>query len=171
MVFGLGGGGGVVNRVTKQADFTPIADLTFQGGMFGNKRVTGDFGRPLGRRFAFRANGVFEDSDSFREFVGLQRFGVAPAFTFTPDAKTRYTLGYEYFRDRRTADRGVTSYAGQPADVARSTFYGNPDDSHVRANVNILSGTFERQLGRLNIRNRTQYGDYDRFIKTTFPVR
>jgi catecholate siderophore receptor len=169
LMFGRGGGGGVVNRVTKQAEFAPIADFTFQGGMFGNKRVTGDFGRPLNNKFAFRANGVFEDSDSFRKFVGLQRFGIAPTVTFAPDVKTRFTLGYEFFRDRRTADRGVTSFLGRPVDVPRSTFYGNPDDSHVRADVNILSGTFERQVGRLNIRNRTQYGDYDRFYQNYVP--
>ncbi|MEP7212885.1 MAG: TonB-dependent siderophore receptor [Acidobacteriota bacterium] len=169
MVFGRGGGGGVVNRVTKQAEFASIADLTFQGGMFGNKRVTGDFGRPLSDKFAFRANGVFEDSDSFRKFVGLQRFGIAPTVTFAPDSRTRLTLGYEYFRDRRTADRGITSVAGRPVDVARSTFFGNPDDSHVKADVNIVAGTFERQLGRLNVRNRTQFGDYDRFYQNYVP--
>jgi catecholate siderophore receptor len=169
MVFGRGGGGGVINRVTKQAEFAPISEFTFQGGMFGNKRVTGDFGRPLGNKFAYRANGVFEDSDSFRKFVGLQRFGIAPAITFTPDAKTRFTLAYEYFRDRRTADRGITSFAGRPANVARSTYYGNPDNSHVKADVSVLAGTFERQIGRLNLRNRTQYGDFERFYQNYVP--
>ena len=72
-------------------------------------------------------------------------------------------------RDRRTADRGITSFQNRPADVPISTYYGNPDDSHVRSDVNLLSGTFEQQIGKLNIRNRTLFGDYDRFYQNYVP--
>ncbi len=50
-----------------------------------------------------------------------------------------------------------------------STFYGNPDDSHVRSDVNLLSGTFEQQIGKLTLRNRTLFGDYDRFYQNYVP--
>src|SRR5439155_18602763 len=36
MIFGRGGGGGVVNRVTKEAAFAKLREMTFQGGSFGN---------------------------------------------------------------------------------------------------------------------------------------
>lgn len=165
MIFGRGGGGGVVNRVTKEAGFSPLREITVQGGSYGYKRVAGDFDQPFGEKFACRLNGVYENSDSFRRFVGLERYGINPTFTFAPDKDTKITVAYEFFRDERTADRGVTSFAGRPADVPVSTFYGNPQDSRVRANVNILSGAFERQFGKLNVRNRTLYGDYDRFYQ------
>ena len=32
-----------------------------------------------------------------------------------------------------------------------------------------VSGLFEKQIGRLNIRNRTQFGDYDRFYQNFVP--
>jgi catecholate siderophore receptor len=35
--------------------------------------------------------------------------------------------------------------------------------------VNLLTGTFERQIGGLNLRNRTMYGDYDRFYQNYVP--
>src|SRR4030095_7014949 len=38
MIFGRGGGGGVINRVTKEAGFTPLREVTLQGGSFGNKQ-------------------------------------------------------------------------------------------------------------------------------------
>src|SRR4051812_25938681 len=53
LIFGRGGGGGVINRVTKEASSDPITELAFQGGMYGNKRLTGDFGRPITERMAF----------------------------------------------------------------------------------------------------------------------
>ncbi len=169
LVFGRGGGGGVINRVTKEAVFSPVGEFTLQGGMYGNKRFTGDFGRRLTDRLAFRANGVYENSISFRKYVNLDRVGFNPTFTFNADENTRVTFGYEFLRDRRVADRGITSFQGKPADVPISTFYGNPDDSHVRANVNLFSGTVERQFGKLNLKNRTQYGDYDRFYQNYVP--
>ena len=169
MIFGRGGGGGVINRVTKEASFTPLREIYFQGGSFSNKRVAGDFDQPFGDRFALRVNGLYENSGSFRNFVGLRRYGINPTVTFAPGQQTRLTFGYEHFHDERTADRGITSFRGRPADVPVDTFYGNPDDSHVRAGVNILSGAVEHQAGKLNIRNRTQFGDYDRFYQNYVP--
>jgi catecholate siderophore receptor len=169
MIFGRGGGGGVINRVTKEAVFAPLREITVQGGSFADRRFAADFNQPLTDEFAFRVNSFYEKSDSFRRFVGLERYGVNPTLTFNPGKQTRITFGYEFFRDQRVADRGITSFQGRPANVPISAFYGNPDDSRVRANVNVLSGTVERQFGKLNIRNRTLYGDYDRFYQNFVP--
>ena len=169
LVFGRGGGGGLINRVTKEASFTPSREFSLQGGSHGNVRATGDFNQPLNDEFAIRVNGLAERSGSFRDFVDSNRFGIAPTLTYSPSEKTRFTVSYEYFRDRRTADRGITSFQGRPADVPISTFYGNPDDSHVKADVNLVSGTFERQFSSLILRNRTLFGDYDRFYQNYVP--
>ena len=169
LIFGRGGGGGVINRVTKEANSSPSREVWLTGGSFYNRRVAGDINQPLGDRAAFRLNGVYENSDSYRRFVGLNRTAFNPTFTFAPDARTRITVGYEFARDRRVADRGITSFLGRPADVPSETFYGNPDDSRVRSNVQILSGTFDRQFGKLNLHNRTTYGDYDKFYQNYVP--
>ena len=169
MIFGRGGGGGVINRVTKEANFSSLREVTLTGGSFNNKRASVDFEKPFDDKVAFRLNSMYEHSDSFRKFVNVSRFAFNPSFTIVPTKQTRFTVSYEFARDRRTADRGITSFHGRPADVPISTFYGNPDDSHVRSNVNLLSGTFEQQSGRLNIRNRTLFGDYDRFYQNYVP--
>lgn len=169
MIFGRGGGGGVINRVTKEAGFAPLRELTLQGGSFGNKRFTGDFDQPLGNRVAFRMNAMYENSDSFRRFVGLERYGLSPSLTINAGRETRVTLGYEHFRDMRTADRGITSFQGRPADVPISTYYGNPKQSHVNANVNLGSALVDHQAGRLNVRNRTLFASYDRGYQNFVP--
>ena len=169
MIFGRGGGGGVINRVTKEAGFTPLHEITLQGGSFGNKRFTADFDQPFGERAAFRMNGMYENSDSFRNYVNLERYGISPTLTIAAGKQTKVTLGYEHFRDYRTADRGITSFQDKPADVPISTFYGNPDESRVRAQVNLGSAAVEHQMGRLSIRNRTLFGDYDRGYQNFVP--
>src|SRR4030095_13000652 len=40
MIFGRGGAGGVVNRVSREAAFGSSREVSLQGGMFGQKRLT-----------------------------------------------------------------------------------------------------------------------------------
>ena len=169
LVFGRGGGGGVINRVTKEAGFSAFRNFSLQGGSFGNKRGTVDIDQPFDKKVAFRVNSLFEDSNSFRNNVGSRRFAINPTLTYNANDKTTLTFSYEFFRDRRTADRGITSFRGKPADVSIETFYGNPNDSRVRANVNLFSATLDRQFGGLNLHNRTTFGDYDRFYQNYVP--
>jgi catecholate siderophore receptor len=170
MIFGRGGAGGVINRVTKEAGAIPLRELTLQGGEVGNKRVSADFDQPLGETLALRLNGLYESSGSFRGHgLGISRTGLAPSLAYQPSDRTRVTLSYEHFQDRREADRGITSYRGRPADVPIDTYYGNPDDSHVRAAVDLASASIDHQAGPLSIRNHTLFGDYDRFYQNYVP--
>ncbi|HKP45972.1 MAG TPA: TonB-dependent siderophore receptor, partial [Pyrinomonadaceae bacterium] len=169
MIFGRGGGGGVINRVTKQAYFGSLGELTFQGGSFGNKRAVGDLNRSLTKRLAVRLNGMFEDSNSFREAVGLNRFGINPTVTIAATQQTQIRVGYEFFQDHRVADRGIPSFRGRPAPTDLSTFLGNPDESKVRARVQLLSSVVDHQMGSLSIHNRTLFGKYRRFYQNFVP--
>jgi len=169
MIFGRGGGGGVINRVTKEAGFTPLREITLWGGSYNNRRFAADFDQPFNDKVAFRLNGMYENSDSFRKYVNLERYGVSPTLTLAPGKQTRIILGYENFSDHRVADRGIPSFQGRPADTPISTYFGNPDDSRVRLGVNLGSAAIEHQAGRLNIRNRTSAGGYDRFYQNFVP--
>ena len=169
MTFGRGGGGGVVNRVTKGAGFSRFSEFAAQAGSFGNKRFTADYNQPLNDRFAFRLNGLYENSDSFRRYVNLERYGINPTATIALSSKTVATLSYEHFYDRRVADRGIPSFHGRPSDTPISTFFGDPNRSDVNAGVNLASATIDHQVGSLNIHNRTLFGDYDRYYQNYVP--
>lgn len=169
MTFGRGGGGGVINRVTKEAGFSPLHEITLQGGSFGNKRFAIDFDQPMNNKMAFRVNGLYENSNSFRSHVNLERYGINPTVTLVLSPKTALKFGYEHFHDQRTADRGIPSFQGKPADIPISTYFGNPGNSPVRAAVNLVSAVIDHQTGRFGIRNRTMFGDYDRFYQNYVP--
>ena len=169
MIFGRGGGGGVVNRVVKEPLFRPLHAFSVQAGAYDDKRITADVNQKLSRSSALRVNGMFENAGHFRDGVGLERAGVNPTLTVAPRSGTKLTVGYEYLRDTRVADRGITSFQGRPAAVERTTFYGNPEDSHVEARVNIGSATLEQAVGRAVLRNRTVIANYDRFYQNYVP--
>jgi len=169
MIFGRGGGGGVINRVTKEAGFMPLRELTFLGGSYDNKRFAADLNQPLGQSAAFRINTMGERSGSFRRSVDLERYGINPTLTLMPTGRTMLTLAYEHFNDSRVADRGIPSFQGRPADVDIASYFGNPRDSHVDARVNVASASIEHQTTSVTIRNRTLIGDYDRGYQNYVP--
>lgn len=169
MSFGRGGGGGVINRVSKQAGFSKLRELVFTGGSFRDRRIVGDVDQPLNGTVALRLNGVYENSDSFRQFVYLNRYGISPTVSINAGAGTRITFGYEHFYDGRLADRGMPSFAGKPIDLPIDTYFGNPNDSYAKARVDRWYGTIQKQFSRLLITNRTMFGDYDRSYQNYVP--
>ena len=112
---------------------------------------------------------MYERSDSFRQSVGLERVGVNPTMTYAPSDRTMVTTSYEYLHDRRVADRGITSFQGRAVPVDPSKYYGNPNDSYVRANVHLASALVEHRLNHITIRNRSTFGDYDKGYQNYVP--
>jgi catecholate siderophore receptor len=53
--------------------------------------------------------------------------------------------------------------------VPISAFYGDPKESRVRSDVNLLNASVERLFGSVIFRNRTLYGAYDRFYQNFVP--
>ena len=174
MIFGRGGVGGIINRVSKVADGDVHRELAVQAGDWNRRRAVIDVGQAIGAEASFRVTGLYEDSESFRDDFELERRGINPTVNFAAGDATRITLGYEYFRDHRVADRGVPSLlgigVGRPVDVARSTFFGTPGLSPIRASVSAFNALVEHELGEgVSLRNRTRYGDYDRFYQNVYP--
>jgi len=169
MIFGRGGGGGVINRVTKTAEFSRSREVALAGGSWRQRRFSADLDQPFSGRVAGRLNTVYEKSDSFRNYVNLERFGVNPTLTFAPLSSGRVTMGYEHFRDDRRADRGIPSFRGRPADIGLGTFFGDPGQSWVRARVHLGSVAAEGQVGRWSLRNRALIGHYERAYQNFVP--
>lgn len=171
MIFGRGGGGGVINRVTKKADGERIYEATTTYGSFDTKRVEIDAGQAVTNDFAVRIDGMYEDSGSYRDFVELERYGINPKMTFKPDDNTKVRLAYEYFNEDRTVDRGIPSdfLTGKPAKTSRSTFFGNPDESYMYFNSHVATATVEHKFDNgVELKNQTQYGKYEKFYQNVF---
>lgn len=170
MIFGRGGAGGVINRVTRQASWSPVHALDLQVGSFANRRMTADLGAASASRVAVRVTGVYEAADSYRQDVGLERAGVNPTVAFALGGQTMVRAGYEYFRDRRTADRGVPSLDGRPVDTNPTQFFGDAQKSVSRADVNLATVSIEHTVSPgLSLRTRTTFGNYDKFYQNIFP--
>jgi catecholate siderophore receptor len=177
MIFGRGGGGGIVNRVLKRPTLNPAREVSGSGDGFGRVRTTLDLDQPLSSAVGVRLNAMYEDGDSFRRHVDLKRYGINPTAAVLVGPDTRVDLSYEYFHDRRTADRGVPAFGSgtvndptEPLTGFRRTFFGDPDKSFAKADVNLATLAVEHKLGEgLTVRNRTMFGDYDKFYQNIYP--
>lgn len=170
MVFGRGGGGGVLNRVSKEPNWARAGALTLEGGSFDHSRATIDVGDGLGGRAAVRFNGIYEKSDGFRDGFTMKRRGLNPTASVLLGGGTMLKLDYERFVDDRTVDRGIPSARGVPSAAAIATFFGDRDASYSHTNVDAAGVGLERALGHgMTLRNRSRWVQYDKFYQNVYP--
>ena len=170
MIFGRGGGGGIVNRVMKRPTFSAGRGGVISGDGWGGRRVSIDVDQPLSSGVGARLNAVYENSDSFRHHVELERYGINPTVAVLASPATRIDLSYEYFHDRRTADRGVPANGDEPLRGHTRDFFGDPGKSFAKANVNVGTLSIEHQFADgLTLKNHTMFGDYRKFYQNIYP--
>ncbi|MFD2366770.1 TonB-dependent receptor [Pseudoduganella sp. GCM10020061] len=170
MIFGRGGSGGVINRVTKTPQWRHIGQASVTLGSYRNRRATVDVGDAINEDVAFRVNALAEDSGSYRDQVGIRRFGINPTLAFRIGERTSAVIGYEHFKDERVADRGIPSFQNRPVDTDVSTFFGSAEGSPTWADVDAFSALVEHDFGNgVSLRNRTRHADYDKFYQNIFP--
>ncbi|MCQ8130420.1 TonB-dependent siderophore receptor [Methylomonas rivi] len=111
--------GGLVNYVTKKPLDTPYYSLQQQFGSYDQYRTLVDATGPIDddKTLLYRLNGSYTDNGSFRDFVGNQRFFVAPSLAWRPNDRFESNLELEYKHDRLNADFGIPAVNGRPAPI------------------------------------------------------
>ena len=173
MIFGRGGVGGVINRVTKEAHWENKNELRMQGGTYDHKRSSIDLNSGINETLAVRINAMIEDSGSFRQGVESEKKAINPTFTFKPSDKTKVVVGMEYFNDKRTNDRGIPSVSNglqsYPFSTSRSNFFGNasqsPNEAIVKNGYAIIDHTFNNGM---SVKNTTRFSDYDKYYQNVY---
>jgi len=171
MIFGRGGGGGVVNRVTKRSSLNKYNEFRLTGDNEGGVRLTGDIDQPLGKNIGLRVNGMYEEGNSFRRNVDLDRYAINPTLGILVGPATRIDLSFEHARDRRTTDRGVPANNDRPLRGYDKVFFGDPDASYSKSDINVATFALEHDFAPgLTIRHRTLVGDYDKYYQNVYPT-
>ena len=170
LIFGRGGGGGIVNRVQK----TPSAGGAFAGGRastnsFGAWDLSADVNAPLGDRAALRVNAVYEDLANHRDVYEGERYAVNPYVAVDFGAGWKAGLSYEYVHDDRVTDRGVPSLGGAPITGYRDQFFGVPGVNRTTLEAHILKGRIDGALTPdLAFSTTVLFGDYDKVYTNVF---
>lgn len=171
LLFGRGGGGGIINRVTKTAS-TDARKIALSGGVdtFGAWSLAGDFNQPLSGRAALRLNATYEDFANHRDDYDGHFIGVSPTLTTALDEATKLTLSYEFDRDRRVTDRGVPSLSGSPIVGYDDTFFGSPTLNRSRVDAHIARAQIAHEFNdALTLSVAGEYAHYDKYYANVLP--
>ena len=171
MIFGRGGGGGVVNRISKTADpARSSATANASVDSFGAFDFSADANLPLGEKVAGRINAIYEEFDNHRDVYEGRFIGVSPTLTAALGADTRVTASYTYDDDRRITDRGVPSFAGRPLRGFDDVFFGSPELNRNSNKAHIVRARLDHSLGDgLSFNVTGQFADFDKFYANVYP--
>ncbi len=168
MIFGRGGGGGIINRVLKRPTLRAYRAFTGSTDNWSDFRLTGDIDQPVSSILGVRLNAMVEGGNSFRHHTELHRYGINPTAAIV-SGNTRIDLSNEHFHDRRTADRGVPADGDEPIRGFTRTFFGDPEISFAKADVDLSTVAIEHDFGGgLKLRNHTLFGDYRKFYQNVY---
>jgi len=175
MIFGRGGGGGVINRVTK----TAVEDRSFYGATlstdtFGSYYGTTDINVDLGTA-AVRFNALYEDLNNHRDAYSGERYAINPTFG-AELGTTTVMIGYEYVHDDRVTDRGIPSaFAGTisapagPLKGYRDRFFGLSGVNVSKFDAHMVRFRSETRLSpSLTFSTQALYGHYDKSYRNAY---
>ncbi len=170
LTFGRGGGGGVINRVTKTPSPANFAGASASGDSFGAWYVDGDINFRLTDSVAARINAVREELANHRAIYGGHVTAINPVVKWFAGSDTAFTLSYEYNDDDRVTDRGIPSRNGLPVPGFRDNFFGVAGLNRTQFTGNVGRATVEHRFSdALTVTGRLLYGDYDKYYRNAFP--
>ncbi len=124
LLYGNVAPGGILNLVTKTPSFKSGGEISMQAGSYSYYKPSIDFYGPLNKFIAYRINGSYENSESFRDVVKNERLYVNPSLLFNLNNKTQITVQGDYLNADWTPDFGTGIIGKELVDVPRNNFYG-----------------------------------------------
>ena len=170
LLFGRGGTGGVLNRVTKKAqlddDFMAaqlsVDSLGEMGGQVDTNKVLSD-------SVALRINAMLERLDNHRDFYDGDRLGFNPTLRIDR-GDSRIDLSYEFVDHQRFIDRGIpTGSNGRPIEAFENIVFGDADINTTELKAHLwrlgLQHAFSDSLkGNVS----AFYGDFDKLYQNFY---
>ncbi|MCL9808352.1 TonB-dependent siderophore receptor [Flavobacterium luminosum] len=124
LLYGNVSPGGILNLVTKTPDFKSGGEFNIQMSSYQFYKPSIDLYGSFNDVIAYRFNGSYENSESFRDVVQRNRYYWNPSFLFRISPKTEITLQGDYLSDDWIPDFGTGSIGKAIANLPRNTYLG-----------------------------------------------
>lgn len=170
MIFGRGSTGGIINQVSK----TPLTIDRYTAavtlGTQSYKRAIADLNKSLGETAGFRLNLMKTDTESFRNGVSQERWGVAPSLAVGIGTPHEFTFSYYKLREDNVPDFGIPYFRGKPLEVPTDRFFGLANVDFERNDTGIATAAYQyRASADTTLRTVLRHADYDRDLRATAP--
>lgn len=174
LLFGRGGTGGVLNRVTKKGllgeNFT---DVGIAVDTFGGVSFQVDRNVDTGSDSAVRVNAYYESLENHRDFFDGDQLGVNPTAKFRLSDATTLDLYYEYIDHERFIDRGIpTGTNGLPVKALKDSVFGDPQLNTTELEAHVLKAMVQHRFSDTMKANFSVfYGDYDKLYQNFYAAK
>ena len=175
LLFGRGGTGGLINRVSKTAKIGETFGALDSGvDTFGGTDVALDGNIQVSDTIAFRINFHADSLANHRDMFDGERVGVNPTMRFELNPSTTLDLSYEYANHERFIDRGiptddVSGGTNLPIDALNKFVIGTSDLNKTTLEANILKGNLVHNYsdsGKINF--SVTANDFNKMYKNLY---
>ena len=170
LLFGRGGTGGVLNRVTKKAvvddEFTQAQISVDSLGEMGGQI---DHNVSLSHSMALRVNAMVEQLDNHRDFYDGDRRGFNPTLHIDM-GESKLDLSYELVDHQRFIDRGIPTGAnGRPVEALEDVVFGDPKVNTTELKAHLWRASLQHNFSEtLKLNVAAFYGDYDKLYQNFY---
>lgn len=171
LLFGRGGTGGLINRVTKKAQlgeqFTGYQASLDSFGAFG-AQIDSNFA--VSDAAAIRINAMYASLENHRDFYDGDRLGLNPTAKIALSPATTLDLSYEYINHERFIDRGIPTGAdGKPVEAFEDIVFGDADLNTNELEAHLFRATLQHDISdTLKARVSASYTDYDKLYQNFY---
>ena len=170
LLFGRGGTGGIINRVTKKAVLDEqFGSFDMGADSFGAFDFAVDYNVSTGEKSALRINFHSDTLENHRDYYDGDRYGFNPTFRLELSPATTLDLSYEHADHERFIDRGVPTLNGEPVEAFEEIVFGDTDTNlqTLRADIyraNLSHEFSDTRKGSLVV----QYSDFQKMYKNYY---
>ena len=165
LLFGRGGTGGILNRVSKKATIDQqFVNYNVSANTFGAYNLQLDTNIDTGEDSAVRINAMYESLDNHRDFFDGDRYGFNPTARFQLSDDTILDLSYEYIDHERFIDRGIPTGAnGEPVEAFENIVFGDPENNYQTLDADVFRANIQHNFSdNLKGNFNAFYGNYDK---------
>tara|TARA_E500000075_G_C6993741_1_gene325108 strand:+ start:50 stop:2110 length:2061 start_codon:yes stop_codon:yes gene_type:complete len=147
LLFGRGGTGGMINRVTKKA----VIGETFTAhdigiDSFGASDLGLDTNVQLDNNSALRINLHSDDLANHRDHYDGSRLGINPTMKIALNANTTLDLSYEYADHERFIDRGIPAINGRLDESLADIVFGDSNSNIQTLEASIMRAQLTQKM-------------------------
>jgi iron complex outermembrane receptor protein len=169
VVYGAMPPGGMVNLVSKRPTATAMREFELQVGSFDLRQAAVDFSGPLNAdgTLLYRLTALARNSDTSVDYIGDDRYYLAPALTWQPSEETSFTVLSRYQKAETSSGGGFLPAAGTllpnpNGRVPRNRFTGEPGKNDYDKTLSSIGYEFRHAFANgLAFRQNLRYGEAD----------
>ena len=142
LLFGRGGTGGIINRVSKKAQIgETFGSFDIGADDFGAFDFAADYNTTTGDNTALRINIHSDQLENHRDSYDGDRTGFNPTLRIQMSDATTLDLSYEYVDHERFIDRGIPTLNGKPYEPLKDVVFGTSAVNYQTAEADIFRAT------------------------------